>query len=160
MSGGLEDGMREYRRSEERYKFMQWLYENLVKKQDCGSQIPLWGIPANESEFCWSGRGDKFVSSAISKLIDGDLEEWSLLLTEVVKSTWLLQFKKISPFADRTIVLADYGHGFVNYYGEWDQFISSELRKKGLGAYNGQKHLILLPTKILRDNLEVYPEEQ
>ena len=105
----------------------------------------------------WGGRTSlaKTADEVISKLQAGDKETWAKFLFTIKDDSLFPEFKALSPFAGKMIIVADYGCGFVRFSGELESFVESLISDgKGWRTYDADKFIVVLDEP-KRDDIDV-----
>ncbi|MBM3255915.1 MAG: hypothetical protein FJZ04_00365 [Candidatus Moranbacteria bacterium] len=86
------------------------------------------------------------LEETLNGLMKGNKEVWVKFLSTMRNAPDLFKrFKSISPFPDKLFILVDYGCGFVNFYGELEEFVRSLIENsKGWQTYDGDKYALVL----------------
>ncbi len=153
MSGALEDIARDRLRAERVKKYLDELIEYL--KHPCEENYKKLEEAAEEADRVirgyWTGPTHlkKGLKERVEKLKKEDKKEWAKLLASIFPISFeTIHFKKLkelSPFKDKTLILVDYGAGFVSVYVEnLEGMIDNKLDKEDYKIYDSDKYILVI----------------
>lgn len=82
----------------------------------------------------------------LARLRNQDKEEWAKLLGGHIGSPYFSELKKLSPFAGKILIYVDYGMGFVEIFGDMENWVNALIRgKKNWKTHDCDDYLVALP---------------
>ncbi|MEK7646846.1 MAG: hypothetical protein AAB378_00540 [Patescibacteria group bacterium] len=118
--------------------------ENLVKVLEAAENTD------NVHGGYWGGTTNlrKYVEKLLAQLRANDKEAWTKFLSMLLanKHPIFQEFKAMSPFKDKLLILVDYGCGFVTMKSELQNMLDECISQgKNLKTYDADKYLVALP---------------
>lgn len=160
LSDALTDINRDFDRAELVEKALERLVEYLVNPSDEAKSVLFeTAKKADDIEGGYWGSKTRllpFLRKNLGKLLSKDETVWATLLLMAYGFPRFTRLKKISPIREKVMLVADYGYGFVNFIGEFEDAISDLISRHGYPTYQGKGYLILLPQAALK-NANVVP---
>lgn len=160
MSDALTDMNRDFDRAGLVEKALEQLVEYLLNPSDeAKSALLEIAKKADGVEGGYWGSRTRllpFLRKNLDKLLSKDETVWTTLLLMAYGFPQFTRLKKLSPIKEKVMLVADYGYGFVDFIGEFEDAISDLISRRGYPTYNGKGYLILLPKEAL-ENASVAP---
>ncbi|MFH0831704.1 MAG: hypothetical protein V1886_02450 [archaeon] len=150
MSDALTDISYDQRRGENYNSYMRNLRDYLTKPSKKSFKILLKSAESTDAVprgyFGGSTSIAEGLEEKIKNLQKKDKREWANLLSSSDSYSYYNDFKRISPFADKTLVFVDYGCGFVHiHFDEFENKIHDRIRNSDYKTYDADKYLAALP---------------
>lgn len=85
------------------------------------------------------------IEKKLDLLSGGDRAAWAKFLFSLHDTRDFKDLKKLSPFAGKLLVVADYGIGFVTFRGDVENFVDSIIQgDKGWRIYDADKYVVVM----------------